>query len=174
MGTLVHGWCETLGWWEDGLPPDGGLLTVSRDLDIETSPQDVDRALDRFHRNLAAPQIQAALSRSRYASPELTVERELPFAIRTEEGILQGYVDRLVLEWEGDQVVRAHVLDFKTDAIETGDEEALADRTAHYAPQLNAYRRAMAQTFGLSVGDVAATLLFLTPGRAVDVAEAPR
>jgi len=48
------------------------------------------------------------------------VETELPFLVRLEESegpiLVEGFIDRLVLIREGDALVGAEVLDFKTDA----------------------------------------------------------
>ena len=118
---------------------------------------------------LEAPEIAEALSRAHYekavpsASPG-RVERELPFLFRIPDGILQGYVDRLVLLEEGGRVVAAEVLDFKTDLLDGSDTGAVEKKVAFYRPQIDAYRTAVAGRFGLDPSAVSGKLLFLRPG----------
>ena len=61
-------------------------------------------------------------------------------------------------------MISAEVLDFKTDAIEKGDEAGLKERTEYYQPQIDAYRDAVCDQYGLSSSDVSARLVFLAPG----------
>ncbi len=79
------------------------------------------------------------------------------------------YIDRLVLIENGGQVVRAEILDFKTDAVEAGDEASLAAHTEHYRPQITAYCDAVREQYRLGEGDVAGKLLFLRAGVVRDV-----
>jgi ATP-dependent exoDNAse (exonuclease V) beta subunit len=80
---------------------------------------------------------------------------------RTFECILDG-------EWVTgafDRVVllpgRAHVIDFKTDAVAAAD---VPDKAGSYQPQMNLYRRVLAQLLGIAESDIAATLLFTATG----------
>jgi hypothetical protein len=52
-------------------------------------------------------------------------------------------------------------LDFKTDAIESDDEEVLVARSAHYRPQIAAYCDVVREQYGLAEGDVSGKLVFL-------------
>jgi hypothetical protein len=92
------------------------------------------------------------------------VENERPFVRRIEDEIQVGFIDRLVLVERSGRVVRAEVLDFKTDSIESGDEEQLVARTAHYRPQIVAYCEVVREQFGLAEGDVSGGLAFLGAG----------
>jgi len=112
---------------------------------------------------LEAPAIREALSRASYASGA-EVERELPFLHRVPDGILQGYIDRLVLIRDGGTVVAAEVQDFKTDHVDGSDAGALEAKVAFYRPQIDAYRAAVASRYGLEPAAVSGKLLFLRPG----------
>jgi ATP-dependent exoDNAse (exonuclease V) beta subunit len=134
---------------------------------------------------LAAREIQEALSResARHAARALVdgvgtedagpvsleVENELPFLHREGDALMEGVIDRLVLLRDPQGVVGAHVLDYKTDALPSGDEAALEGARERYAPQLRAYRDAVSALYGIPAERVRLTLLFLEPGRAVDV-----
>jgi len=96
--------------------------------------------------------------------PVWRVFRELPFAVREEDMLLSGRIDRLVVLHDGDRPVAADLLDFKTDAISPGDSAALEARTAFYRPQLAAYRRAAARLAGLPPERISARLVFTEPG----------
>jgi ATP-dependent helicase/nuclease subunit A len=70
---------------------------------------------------------------------------------------------------DGDKTVAADVIDFKTDALPPGDEKALAERTEHYRPQLEAYRMAVARLARLPAECIATRLVFTGAGRVIDV-----
>ena len=95
------------------------------------------------------------------------VLREHPFACRFDRTLISGIIDRLVLWSSGDQTVAAELIDFKTDAI--NDEQTLAERIAIYRPQLDSYRRAVAQLFGLASDQVTAKLVFVHRAIVVEV-----
>jgi len=162
-GTVIHAWCEALGWMEEGLPDEGVLRTVARGIAPGIQGDWVEEWISEFRQWMDSPEISRALSRSSY--PEgVRLERELPFLHRLPEGILQGFVDRLVILEEGGRVVGAEVLDFKTDLLDGTDPEAVAVKVDHYRPQIDAYREAVAGRFGLDPEEVAGRLLFLGPG----------
>jgi hypothetical protein len=50
------------------------------------------------------------------------------------------------------------------DSPEVAQELAIAERVEHYAPQIDAYRAAVAQFMRLPLSHVAARLLFVEPG----------
>jgi len=162
-GTVVHAWCEGVEWMEDGLPGDEALRATAARVAPGLSAKRMDAWIREFREWMDAPAIRGALSRAAYP-PGARVERELPFLHRQAEGLLQGYVDRLVLVQEGGRVVEAEVLDFKTDVMAPSDSGALAARVEHYRPQIEAYREAVAGRYRLDLRQVAGTLLFLRTG----------
>jgi ATP-dependent exoDNAse (exonuclease V) beta subunit len=97
------------------------------------------------------------------------VERELPFMRREEDALMEGAIDRLVLILEGGRTVAAEVLDYKTDDLAAGDAAALAQRVAHYRPQMDAYRRAVAEMYGLPAAAVRGCLAFVACTEVVEV-----
>ena len=70
------------------------------------------------------------------------VWRERPFAIRDGNAILNGKIDRLVLLYDGDHIVAADVVDYKSDMLSADDPRAVDARAEIYRPQLEAYRLA--------------------------------
>ncbi|MCB9841006.1 MAG: UvrD-helicase domain-containing protein [Phycisphaeraceae bacterium] len=110
--------------------------------------------------------------------------REWAFLCQDEPGddpgqgprLLSGAIDRLVLVRAGGvapgtlgAVVRGDVIDFKTDRIASPDE--LAERVAHYAPQVRAYQRAVARMFALPPERVRGVLAFVAAGEVVEVTQ---
>ncbi len=61
------------------------------------------------------------------------------------------------------------MIDFKTDDLAPGDQEALDARVEHYRPQLDAYRRAAGRMAGLAPEQIAARLVFPIVGAVVSV-----
>ncbi len=76
---------------------------------------------------------------------------------------------------DGGKAVRAEILDFKTDAFDPergmSEEAFLAERKAVYAPQLNAYRKAVARLYRLPPAAIEARLLLTSLGRTVEIAD---
>jgi len=162
-GTVVHAWCEALEWMENGIPDDTVLLGLAREEAPGLAENRAKEWLSDFREWMKAPTIREALSRSAHPIGA-QVERELPFLHRVPDGIMQGYIDRLVLWEEDGRVVGAQVLDFKTDFVDDSDPEAMEGRVAFYRPQIDAYRTAVAGRYGLDPSDVTGKLLFLRPG----------
>lgn len=109
--------------------------------------------------------IRAALRRDRYpADASLIVKREQRFAVRLDEGLLTGAIDRLVITCDGDRATAAEIIDYKTDRVD--DAEALAE---YYRPQIQAYRTAVSVMYGLPVEAITARLLLLNTGDVVQM-----
>ncbi len=124
---------------------------------------------------LACDEIRKALSREASGAPpasKTVVHQEYGFTVLLKEDsggpeqVWNGSIDRLVLATENGRVVWAEVIDFKSDAVEAGELEARAE---HYRPQLEAYARVVAEQTGLTPEKVRLRLLFLSPGRVVDL-----
>ncbi len=164
-GELVHAWMEQIRWIEDGTPDQAQLMSVAQEVLADTPAASVDlqAELARFTAQLASPLVAEMLSRRRYEDPQrvgfsdavarelrdrrptATVQNECGFAIRDGEQLLSGFIDRLVLLEDGGRVVAAEIIDFKTDAFDAQDQQQLSAKIAFYAPQLQAYRRAVQQ-----------------------------
>ncbi len=136
-GTLFHKWLEQIAWLEDGSPDEATLRRLAGP--IAGTELDLAAELRRFEALLARPAVLSALSRSGYANlaalgfsstiaQELTasladgairleLNRERSFAVRRNDAIVQGAIDRLLLFLRGDKLLAADILDFKTDAV---------------------------------------------------------
>jgi len=185
FGTAVHKCFEQVGWLEDGLPDDETLRRELASLGLHRL--DPAQAIARFRQALQRPALRAALSRATYAAPAAgedaaavhappemaqprwQVWRERDFVIRAGDSILHGSIDRLVVLYHGDRPVAADVIDFKTDSLEPNQAEAIEAKREHYRPQLEAYRQAVAQRFGLEPSRISARLAFVGAGRMVPV-----
>jgi ATP-dependent exoDNAse (exonuclease V) beta subunit len=114
--------------------------------------------------NLLARGFPASVQRSKEPY-ELTAFRERSFAIRRDQEILTGSIDRLVVLARQGRPLAADIIDFKTDEIAPGDAQALQSKIDFYTPQLQAYRQAVRQMFGLPEQSIVARLAFLSLGR---------
>jgi ATP-dependent exoDNAse (exonuclease V) beta subunit len=189
-GTLYHAWFATTGWLDDGLPADEVLRAAARKAMADLPADiwgDLDRHIDEFLMWMRDPVITRILCRKTYADPRGSlfpralvplwtatmipqkVEQERRFLVREGTTFVNGSFDRIVWLCDQGRVVAADVIDFKTDALSPGDATALAERTEHYRPQLEAYRRAAARLGGLPEECVAARLVFTGPGRVKEV-----
>jgi ATP-dependent exoDNAse (exonuclease V) beta subunit len=164
-GTLIHAWFEQISWIEEGAPDEEKLLRIGRLVAPHLSKAMLDATLTDFHRWLTTGAIRSALSRSRYAG-DVVLERELPFVGRREQVIMEGVIDRLVLRREQGRAVEAEILDYKSNRI---TPEQVAEVTADYQPQLDAYARAVSTMYGIPLERCTATLIFLEPARVASV-----
>jgi ATP-dependent exoDNAse (exonuclease V) beta subunit len=172
MGTLVHRLMEEVEWLEDFDAGDGDLLALLEPLCPEAPTREAARTL--FREALAYDAISSALSRGARDLPDgrsARVENERAFAVLLEENgapyLLTGFIDRLVVTYDGETPIAAEVIDHKTDHIDS--PETLAERTEHYRPQLEAYRGAVARMTGLAETAITCRLLFLRTGEASEL-----
>lgn len=169
-GTLIHACFEQIEWLDEG-PPD--RQTLRRVVNaLAPASLDTEALLDEFGAMLQRGQIQDVLCRrfyqryQRQVKSKLTmqVRREHNFAMTGDEGqLIQGSIDRLVLLCDGEKLIAADVVDFKTDS----DPTAAADR---HGEQLLAYRDAVARLFHLPAESISARLLMVADGSVVNIA----
>jgi ATP-dependent exoDNAse (exonuclease V) beta subunit len=189
-GQLIHAWFEQVQWLDDGPPGDAALRKVADRLltDAGGAEWDVAQELTAFRAMLQRPGVAEMLVRSRYQDVSALglppavqsvlaqhtlvpiVQNERSFAVHDGEQLLTGFVDRLVLLQHGSAVVAAEIVDYKTDVLAADQPQKLTERAAFYAPQLNAYRRAVARLTRLAPDRIAAWLIFVEAGMAQPVA----
>jgi ATP-dependent exoDNAse (exonuclease V) beta subunit len=179
-GTLIHAWFEQIEWLEQGEPTDALLNKVAREEleDVAASLLDVPAAMKGFHSLLKQPALRDLLTLSGYRSKlvseqpkrgkdlkscEFVVQRERPFAYRDEGRLVNGFMDRLVLERLNGRYVGAQVLDYKTDDVTIAGKQAA--RTEYYRPQLQAYIAAIVRMFQLPAENVTARLIYVGGGK---------
>jgi ATP-dependent exoDNAse (exonuclease V) beta subunit len=182
-GLLWHAWFECLEW----VPAKGAAASVidvaalrARAAKLAMSEPVIEQALPEFLSGLDQPAVRSVfneavcgasegLIRSRSATGVLEVSRERPFALLSDNEVVTGTMDRLVLLLDRGQPVAADIVDFKTDRV-VGDPDAwLADRAKFYQPQLGEYRTAVATMFKLPPACISARLVFTEASRVVDV-----
>jgi ATP-dependent helicase/nuclease subunit A len=182
IGTLFHRWLAEIEWLDEGLPGDNVLRKIAAQLRATTgfSDDQITAHITRFRQQLTAKPIADVLSRRYYDSPanlglaknawpagpiELSVFRERPFAIRIGNQIVPGSIDRLVVIQSNGKPIAADIIDFKTDDLPPGEENAIQTKLAFYRPQIEAYRAAAGRYLFLSADKITARLVFLTSGQ---------
>ncbi|MCA9076810.1 MAG: UvrD-helicase domain-containing protein [Planctomycetaceae bacterium] len=187
LGSLIHVWFEQIEWLENGMPDDEMLRHVARQRGFGEVL--IREAMQSFGKMLGTEEIHELLSRGRYAdskgmpwcrgdqpspaervlTPE--VRREQSIAVAQQGELMTGNIDRLVLLRDGDSLVAAEVIDFKTDLIDAQNEVELRMRVEYYRGQLNAYATAVARTYGLTQDCISLQLVFVSRGTIVDVSQ---
>ena len=166
-GTLMHAWFEQITWLEAGLPDDMTLRRIAAPLNTETL--DLDEEIDRFRSYLHQPVVREVLCREYYhdmrdGGCRLSVHQEQAVAVRLDDQLLTGTIDRLVLVEDGTQPIAADVIDFKTDVASPSDQTAMESLADHYSPQLAAYCRAVSKMYRLDASRITSRLVFVTAG----------
>ncbi len=169
-GSLIHRWCEAIGWLDQATPTDAELLAIARDDNFEESF--ATRCLGEFRRSLQEPPIQCLFS---HAPPKSELWRERPFAVRLSSGtsdrLVTGRFDRVVILRAQGAPEGAHVIDFKTDTLDEGslDMNPIDGLLERYAPQMEAYRTAAAILLDIPESSVRCSLALLAAGKVVEV-----
>jgi ATP-dependent exoDNAse (exonuclease V) beta subunit len=179
VGTLVHRWFEEITWldefaWNRKKMKSLALQTLSPK---QMPLVDVDELLDQMEGHLNLKSVSDGLMLDRYCdwvstdgSPlTLQVTKERRLLELVDDSLLRGTIDRLVIGYDHDQIIRAEILDYKTDAFHPKQsvEAWVRDRVEHHADQLRLYRRVLSQQFKIDPERVQLTLLLLSVDRAV-------
>ncbi|UUO05304.1 UvrD-helicase domain-containing protein [Blastopirellula sp. J2-11] len=174
FGSVTHAWLERIAWLNDFELNETRFREIARA--IVGDALNIDHLLSRFRKTIEQPHLRQLLNRQTAPRPKFVaadaiaeVRQEQTFAIAVEGGIQNGSIDRLVLWKEGSEVVAADVVDYKTDRLAEGDAQSLADRSAFYRPQVNAYRRAVQQMWRLPEKSVSGHLYFASIDKIVEV-----
>jgi ATP-dependent helicase/nuclease subunit A len=179
-GTLIHALFQQIGWLDEGVPEPQQLRRVAEPL--ATLGLDVDRELTAFQKMLAMPEVCGILHRSFYETPcdaalrqalkatragtplRVAASNERRFAVRDQQHLLSGAIDRLVLLYDGDRLVAADIVDYKTDSVARDDRAKLEQLVEFYRPQLQAYGRAVSTLYRLPLRQICARLVFVAAG----------
>ena len=89
------------------------------------------------------------------------VERERTFALLHKNELVLGSIDRLVLLMQNGRPIAADIIDFKTDRFAGDRNRWIEARRLHYGPQLEEYRFAVSQCFGVPMQHIGTRLLLI-------------
>ncbi|MEZ6126363.1 MAG: UvrD-helicase domain-containing protein [Planctomycetaceae bacterium] len=182
-GTVIHAWFELIHWLEGGIPERSDLLRLA--LQNNVSPHVAEELMLQFFQMLELPNLRATLSEAQTIQQPpfkalaadlnsgravLEVENERPFVLKRDGALVQGTIDRLVLAIADGRPVAADIIDFKTDRLTGEPREWVADRIQVYGSQLEQYRSAVHQCFGIPREHITSRLLLLE----ADVVVSPR
>jgi ATP-dependent helicase/nuclease subunit A len=163
VGSIVHAWLEQLEWLDDWNPDPAVFLTIGQEVAPGLKAEESDSHLKTLQGWLASESINARLRLQAYPQDSLVLNEEA-FAVKLDGILYQGRIDRLVLMKEGDGILGAEVLDYKTDRLAPGDGKALRETIESYRGQIDLYRRAVAALYHLPMEKVQGTLVFLALG----------
>jgi ATP-dependent helicase/nuclease subunit A len=150
FGELVHRLFERVDFASpQDLRPVAAIEAESLDLDAEAA----DMAVKMVERALRLPIFAERAVRAN------EVHREVPFTVPTDDGLMEGRIDLLIVEPDG-----AVIVDYKTDAL--AGEDAMMLRAEYHRPQMEAYAAALTR-LGLHVKE--AILVFLSLGQTVSL-----
>jgi ATP-dependent helicase/nuclease subunit A len=147
-GSIVHTVCERLN---DPAELERLLTQAVQAYEIDPNHPDVEKALREPLRRY----VQSDFFRRIQAARE--VHSELPFRLAAGGMMLEGFIDKVLVEADG-----AVVVDFKTNQVQTPQQ---IDKAAeHYRLQMQIYALAVQERLGRPVKEM--ILYFLTPGEA--------
>ena len=181
-GTLLHACFETVDWLDDGEPNDETLCdSMKRQSPLVTEEQ-MSEVIAEFREMLKLESLQGLFKSETYQATmearlvaadykpvqplTMRVENERAFAIQNVDGVLEGFIDRIVWLTDGDTLLGAEIIDFKSDPV---NDDTIKDRVAHHSPQLNAYIDALATISELAEERINAYLVFVEKGAVVPV-----
>ena len=180
IGKLIHRWFEEIRTWIEDFSPDKSQLlkiAASALTKDEMMQLQLDQQANRFLRYCESPAIRQVFSQARYrawnqpSKLRLEVTNERRFLISIDDQLIRGVIDRCVLGWDQDRVIRAEVIDYKTDA-KPGNVELstwVQQRVEHHLPQLQMYRKVLCRQFSLHPEMVQVTLVLLNEQQVVSI-----
>ena len=119
----------------------------------------IDGIIEQFSALLSNPIISTELSKERFSQEEdVELRREQSFAVRDNEQLVSGVIDRLVVGYRGAEPIWAEITDFKSDQLVSS--EALQEKIERYKGQMKLYVQAVQSLLGARVR-VVTKLLFL-------------
>ena len=179
-GTLIHACFEQINWLDESVPSREQMHEALREFSV--TAEEFEKTHDDFQKLLAGKNTAALLNRQSYLQSccaellqdattifdaiRVEVSNERAFALYLNDQLMQGTIDRLVLVFEGDKLIAADVIDYKTDHV---DDDTINEKAKHYAPQLAAYRQSVSQLFGLPVENIGCKLVFAQSDRIVSI-----
>ena len=181
-GTLLHACFEAVVWLDDGVPTDEVLSESMRRVAPLVSQPQIEEIISEFRDMLGLEVLKELLAAETWRDKMIgrlvtekqepvqpftvRVENERPFAIQSVGGVLEGFIDRLLWLYEGDELVGAEIIDFKSDKAKNGKRD---EQVRFYSGQLNAYIDAVATFSELPEEKINAFLVFLETGELVEV-----
>lgn len=183
-GTAMHACFEHgLGsnpWLDQGLPDRTLLGDIVRNAVMgQKGIIDQEKLIQTFLDACEKPNIKASLSLANCqpsAGQTLEVEHERRFAVRlSDQQLLHGSVDRLIVRRENGQVVGIEIIDYKTDKpTDSSDIDLFVEtRSQNYRPQLEMYREGIAKLYRIEKAEIKTKikgkLLFVELDRVVEI-----
>lgn len=169
QGSLIHACFEQVEWLDAAAAPTDDLLT-NRLRQIDPSVDNVQSAINDFRQAIEQPNTQDLLNQksqlAKLSGDVLVVMNEHKFAVSTDQGLLNGTIDRLVLSIDADQIVEAEIIDFKTDRVTSA---TAGDRAETYRPQMNAYAEAISLAFNLPADKIRQTVVFTEIDQLIEI-----
>jgi ATP-dependent exoDNAse (exonuclease V) beta subunit len=179
-GRLIHGCFQKLTWLDDSIPRKEELEAHLRT--IAPTMVSFDRVIEDFYKMVDHRVLKKMLTRSTYSESylmefsdptqvvmeanRLEVRTERGFAVNIGNNLVRGVIDRLVFVFQGDQIVAADLVDFKTDLV---CGESLHERIEYYRPQLSTYRKAVSKFANLPLDKISTRLAFVESGQIVNL-----
>ena len=162
FGTLVHALFEDIEWIED-------FNIDKADQRWKLLPgwtaEVLEDAIGHTTSCLKSPSVRTALKRP---TPLSECWREKRFEILLNKEWLSGTFDRVTIERNMmGKVVKATVLDFKTDRVKT--PESIKNAVEKYQPQLETYRQVLQRMLGVPANKIRLCLLFTRIGEVVEI-----
>jgi len=162
LGTAIHELFKEVSWVDEvnmeGLIAEWSAVSSMRE-DLKQ------QAVVLFRRAMAAPEIRAVLTRP---AGRVDLWREKRFEVVAGNRWVSGAFDRVVVSRDQNgKAMGATVLDFKSD--EVADSASLAELARQYRPQMDHYRNALSKMLGLQAAKVALKLVFVQPGKVLEL-----
>ncbi|MCC6784569.1 MAG: UvrD-helicase domain-containing protein [Planctomycetes bacterium] len=162
-GTAFHVGLVAVRWIDE--PRDERVMSRALRLALPGRDESWRRArLDELEQALTRPGLRALLTRPGTGAEARNEHRYVRVGA---EGVQEGSIDRLVLHREaGGRLLRAEILDYKTDQVGVDELELLV---ARHGEQLRRYRELVAEQFGLPLERISMALFALAHDARVEI-----
>ena len=173
-GTAIHACFANVRWLDDE-DVDRMLLqkTVEQTILYKRNDLDAMEIVQDFLAMSKQSEVQKVLLRSSYPGDEhIDIEHERRFAVRWQDKLLHGSIDRFVIRRRKDKITALEIIDFKTDRpLENESVSQFTEkRIRQYSPQLDAYRQAVRTMYHqVQVQDIDAKIVFTAINKVITI-----
>ena len=149
--------CTGIAWLDSADPPAGVFAEILGEAEANSGA--ADEAVGLILELIGKPEGKKIFVKT---APSCELYRSLPIAIRAEDGIVTGTIDRLIVEHEDGKPKRARAYQFLTESLSTERQRDLPQ-----SPAVQACRKAAALFLGLELEAVETHVVLLRDGRVV-------
>ena len=157
-GTIIHALFQEIIWLNSANISRENLVEKARETVPFLNSDFYEETVSEFLKILEKEEIKNLLTEP---EEKCEVKNELPFAAIIDDKLTRGAFDRVIFYPSYSAPEKIEIIDYKTDNVQTDEEIKTA--VEKYKPQMDCYKKALSESYGLDAKKITARLVFTTP-----------